>query len=713
MDIHRCRFVDYTPHTITAMAFSHASDTHQPSPHSLKLAVGRSNGDIEIWSPKHNWTHELTLPGARGRAIEGLVWAHAQGENPRLFSIGGSTFVTEWDLSLLRPKLNYDCNAGVVWCLDTNAAGDKLAVGCDDGSVVLVDISGGSGVMEHDLICQRQDLRVLGIKWHDADLLVGGCADGKVRCWAAQGDSRGRIVSSMKVDKLRTELTLVWSIVCLPQRGQFVTGDSTGAVKVWDAKTFTLLQGFTAHEADVLTLAKDYSGSTIYSAGIDRKIHQYTWLQGQKKKSLRWIHSVSRLLHSNDVRALAMYESKTQNLLVSGGVERAMIVQHSDHFLQGSYKKVLMLQQLLNIRVRGLSKLVALFQDQTVKIWRILENEGKHKLVAKLSLADDDNITSVSVGVSAGALSFLAVATINTVKVFALTETELKLKVRKIRDEAFSEVVSGAKNVQIYDHANLLVHTPEDELYRFTISEQGIELDDEIESVAEKSSETKAGYDFCNSIKHLVISHDFSAVVVARFDNTVEVLPLNGNQGYVVTKLSSPVHLMDITGANTLVVLTDENKLLELSLEENSPRLLTDWSQRNSENTPASLAKSIDKPQGLFVEQRKVWVYGSDWLAFFDLDLDLDKVTPKNRKRTRDGENKDKEDNEEEKDEEKDDEKSEIEQYSKRKLPFWLTRKYRPILKVAVWGDNEITVVEREAFSLPTTSAFEAAHLKV
>lgn len=720
MDIHRCRFVDYTPHTITSLAFSHSSDAATPSPAGLRLAVGRSNGDIEIWNPRYNWTHELTLPGARGRAIEGLVWAHAADENPRLFSIGGSTYITEWDLSTGRPRANYDCNAGVVWCVDANASGDKLAVGCDDGSVVIVDLAGGRGVMEHDIICQRQDLRVLGIKWYGDDLLIGGCADGKVRCWAAKGETRGRLVNSMKVDKSKTESTLVWSIVALPSREQFVTGDSTGAVKFWDAKTFTLLQGFTVHEADVLSLARDASGEKVYSAGIDRKIHQYSWLENSKKKSSKWIHSYNRLLHLNDVRSLAAFESKAYNFLVSGGVERSIIVQSAENFANGPYKKILMNQQISNISVCAESKLVALFQDQTVKVWRILEDEVKHKLVTKLSLADDDNITSISIGEPVDGISYMAVSTINSVKVFELSDSGNKLKVRKIRDSTFDEVISGAKRVLIFDENNLLIHTPEDEIYKFTISESSIELEDEIESVAEPTSEVKAGFDHFNSIKQLTLSSDHSQVIVARFNNTIEVLPLTGDQdAYVLTKLSSAIHLMDVVDKNNLVVITEENKLYELTMEKDASKLLSEWSQRNSEVMPLQFLKLEDKPQGMFVDNRKVWVYGSQWLAFFDLTVNFEVsklYASKARKRNRDGLSIKPDDGfkgevlSAVKDHEEDEE---VYSHSKPKKLFWITDKYRPILKVDCWGENEITVVEREAFALPTTSAFEAPLLRI
>ena len=57
----QCRFVDYQPPKITALAFSHVSNPEQPTPESLLLAVGRSNGDIDIWSPAHDWVQKSVL----------------------------------------------------------------------------------------------------------------------------------------------------------------------------------------------------------------------------------------------------------------------------------------------------------------------------------------------------------------------------------------------------------------------------------------------------------------------------------------------------------------------------------------------------------------------------------------------------------------------------------------------------------------------------
>lgn len=735
MDIHRCRFVDYTPHSVTALAFSHPSASAAHPPKGLRLAVGRSNGDIEIWSPRANWTHDLTLPGARGRTVEGLVWATPKNSTqvPRLFSIGGSTYITEWDLRTLRPKANYDCNAGVIWCIDVNSSGNQLAVGCDDGSVVLVDISGGPGVMEHHMICQRQDQRVLGLAFYGDNMIVAGCADALVRCWQVAPDNDetrdrvGRLVGTMKVDRSKTESTLVWTVLAFPERGQFVTGDSTGSIKVWDAKHFTMTQNFNAHEADVLCLARNAAGDKFFSAGIDKKIHHFTCLRPKlgsiesKKQKARWIDNGSRLMHANDVRAMAVYESKSFGVLVSGGAERSFIVQEVESFESGPFKKILMDQQVSNIDVQSQSRLIALFQDQTVKIWRLTDH--RHKLVAKLTLADDDNITSISIGEEfESGKHILAVATINSVKIFVLESDSLKMIVNKIRDDGFDEAVAGGKRVWVYNKSKLLVLTPDDEFYKFSMESNKIELEDEIESIDESTESvvTKSGLDYINSIRLVSMSPDHSLIVMARFNDAVEVLPLEGNfKAFLLTKPSTSVHLMDVTVNNTVVVMTQENKVYEFCLKQGG-RLLTEWSENNSDNVPVALLKQTQKPMGLFVNDKRVWIYGSTWMAFIDLTKNLKHAVSRGSvKRNRNGLAINNEDEVDEhivkelaRNDDEDDEQMDNDDDSKDKPAFWITQKYRPILKVAA-VQQDLLVVERDAFALPQSLAFDTPVYRV
>ncbi|KAG7193004.1 U3 small nucleolar RNA-associated protein [Scheffersomyces spartinae] len=743
MEIHRCRFVDYTPHTITATAFSHDSGLHLGASSELRLAVGRSNGDIEIWNPQHGWKHELILPGSKGRSIEGLVWAVQPNETPRLFSVGGSTYITEWDLKSGRPLANYDCNSGIIWSIDINKDNTKLAIGCDDGSVVIVDITGGPGLLEHDMICQRQNLRVLSIKWANNERLVGGCADARIRCWSASGETRGRLTGTARVDKSKTESTLVWSVVVLPDKGQVVSGDSTGSVKFWDLENFTLLQSFKVHDADVLCLTKDSQQEKIFSAGVDRKIHQFTLIS--TSKNTRWVHSFNRLLHSNDVRTMSTFECKGYSLLVSGGVERAIVVQKLDQFQDGKYRKLLINQQHSNVVVNKENNLIALFQDQQVKIWSLVDE--KHKLVAKLTLADDENITSIDFNRDA---SLLVVATLSSIKVFELSvaSTNGKLKVLKLRDLEFSTMIDGAKQVKLYGGNKLLVLTTEDELYKFGINEeeQKITLEGEIETVATVKSSPSRIQHF-HSINKMAIWKD--VLVVSRFDGSIEVYSLGEgleSDGYLLTRLSVTANLLEFSDANKLLVVTDENKLYEFYItsdakNSNNNSLLTDWSKRNSEYPPRQFVLSENRPQGMFVKDNRCWIFGSTWVAFFDLTLNIPMtklnqgVTSKKRNRDGlsignasvvddqlvDGSNDVYDSNNVEllelslkqrqidklRNGEDDDENDGV----KDKIPFWFTSKYRPIMTVGDFGDDSILIIERPQLMLPNTAAFNLPKL--
>lgn len=757
MYIHRCRFVDHSPHTITSSVFSHASSSSQVPPAELRLAVGRSNGDIEIWNPRNNWNHELTLPGARGCSIDGLCWSSTS-EYPslRLFSIGGSTYITEWDLTTGYPLKNYDCNAGIIWSIDVNSEGTSLAVGCDDGSVVVIDISGGPGSLEHKFICQRQDLKVLCIKWFNDDRLIGGCADARIRCWSAAGEARGRILGVMRVDKSKTESTLVWSIAILPNRSQIVSGDSTGGVKFWDAKYFTLLQSFKVHDADVLCLALDSNQEKLFSAGVDRKIHEFSHFRNNGKPS-RWIHDSSRLLHSNDVRTLSIYESKICNFLVSGGVESSIVIQSVAQFQEGKYRKLDLSQCNPNIVVNAKKQMIVKWQDQTIKIWQTFltdDLQNKHKLVAKLLLKDEENINGVSINEDG---TLLAVSRLSSVKFFRLApkEKSMALKVSRIQDESFLNLIEGAKRTVFYSQNEILILTTSEELYRFEIDadQNRISLKGELTfpSITDKL-QPKLPYKNC--IKNLVISSDSRKIAISRFNRSIEILPVHKDdfEPFILIRLSILPHLISFSDNNdSLVVLADDNKIYEFNCEnrghEGGGSLLTLWSKRNSEFIPKQFLNLEEKPQGIFAEpnSKRIWVYSSSWLSYFDLSSNIPINTKYRnshnsalRKRSKDGltinrfndesrlsDNEDNIDTIEENDvleeslkqgqSEKLRQKIEHEEESLDSSgdskPFWLTMKYRQLMLADIFGDG-IIIIEKPPFT-STGASFELPKLKV
>ena len=66
----------------------------------------------------------------------------------------------------------------------------------------------------------------------------------------------------------------IWALAMLPN-GQLVSGGGTGRVQFWDTRRGTLLQEFTEHNADVLTIAVSPDGESVFAAGIDERIAMF------------------------------------------------------------------------------------------------------------------------------------------------------------------------------------------------------------------------------------------------------------------------------------------------------------------------------------------------------------------------------------------------------------------------------------------------------
>ncbi|KAK9470637.1 quinon protein alcohol dehydrogenase-like superfamily [Dipodascopsis tothii] len=641
MNIQRCRFVDYAPHSITALAFSHESaSAGERAPASLRLAVGRSNGDIELWNPRWGWVHEKTFKGGKNRSIEGLVWSRGD-DGLRLFSIGGSTAVTEWDLETGLPLAHHDCNAGIVWSIAASPDGTSLGVGCDDGSVVVVDIAGGRGVLEHKRILQRQKSRVLSLAWRDATQVIGGCADGRVRIWAAAAapgapaETAGRLVSTMRIDRATGEDTLVWSVLAIRNGKTIVTGDSTGSVKFWDATHFSLLQSFRAHAADVLCLAANRAGNTVFSAGVDRKIVKYAVVDD---KLSRWANMSSRLLHAHDIRALASYEAKGSSFLISGGVERTIVVNSIKNFADGLFRKIPIAPQRPCVAAVAASRLVALWTDNQVKIWSVQkEGDRPKRLVAKLTFNSEENITHGAISADG---RYLAVATNAETKLFALTAKKDKaLHVRKI--EAKGLAGRGAIAVAFDPTgARLAVVSPEADvgLYALPVDD---EVTDEVVELERPETEAAdaavaAQLPYLSLVNLVAFSDDGRYVVVSAPSGAVDVFDTRARaHAWTLPRLAAtPTAVRFLPDNDTLAVVTAEVKLLLFSVESQA---LTPWSRRNSNLLPREFLSVVDKCCGIFSEtaagvENRVWMWGATWLAFVDISRDILATRPPKRK---------------------------------------------------------------------------------
>jgi U3 small nucleolar RNA-associated protein 4 len=342
MDIHRCRFVPYPASAINAVAFSHSSLPARKKGQggvSVRLAIGRTNGDIEIWNPLNGqWLQELVIPGGKDRSIDGLVWVNDQDETAgdgkrtagrsRLFSIGYTTTVTEWDLEKSRAKKHASGQHGDIWCLGaqplpregspaSNTVDQKLVAGTVDGSLVLYSTGDDDLRFERVLVrTPSKKVKMVSITFQSRQVVIVGCSDSTIRAYDMRNGTTLRKMALGRDLAGGAKDIIVWSLKCLPN-GDIVSGDSTGQLCIWDGKTYSQAQRIQSHNQDVLSLATSADGSEIISGGMDRRTVLYRPMSGDEDS--RWTKVWHRRYHSHDVKAMASFEGNGMSVVVSGG----------------------------------------------------------------------------------------------------------------------------------------------------------------------------------------------------------------------------------------------------------------------------------------------------------------------------------------------------------------------------------------------------------
>ncbi|KAJ5094554.1 hypothetical protein N7456_010415 [Penicillium angulare] len=509
MDIHRCRFVSYNPQAINSLAFSHppSADLAGRGVPTLRLAIGRANGDIEIWNPMRGaWFQESVLRGGRDRSIEGLTWTLDPVEDGpdgsklpgqlRLFSIGYSAAVTEWDIEQGRPLRHSSGNYGEIWCLaaqprwqptkrgkdgkflppaEGEYTGQHLAAGCADGSIVILSTADNDLKFLRLMRPSTKRARVLSVTFQNRHTIVAGYADSSIRLFDIRNGQQLRTISLGKGPAGGPKEMLVWSVKCLPD-GTIVSGDSAGEIRFWDAKNYSLIQRIQSHLADVLDVAVSSNGETVISGGADQRTVVYRKQDGEKgDKKSRWAELMHRRYHSHDVKTFAVYETKDISIAVSGGPDATPVVLPLREFGKEHHRKLSNLPQIPQLTSSPASRLVMSFWDREISLWRVSrgptsvhENlDGqRHRLVGKVMVQGEENITSAALS-SDGKI--LIVATVSDVKMFSVRrrkgDEKGSLRIQKV-DVPKVLSTDGARLVKISpDSRWLSVIRPNSDVY--------------------------------------------------------------------------------------------------------------------------------------------------------------------------------------------------------------------------------------------------------
>ncbi|KAF2834292.1 WD40 repeat-like protein [Patellaria atrata CBS 101060] len=436
MDLHRSRFVPYPSSAINTLAFSSSGK----APSDVKLAIGRANGNIEIWNPLQGaWACEIVLTGGKDRSVEGLAWIQepdtvevdtgvTTAGQFRLFSIGYSSSVTEWDLTTGLPLQHSSGNHSEVWCIAAQPrevqnksptegySGQNIVAGCADGTLVLLSTTDGElRFQKHISRPTGKRSRVLSLAFQNRNTIVAGYADSTIRVYDWRNGKLIRTISLGTATAPAPREILVWAVKCLPN-GDIVSGDSSGEVRFFDGRSYTQLQHISGHEADILDIATSRDGQIVYSAGMDRRTTVYN-LQGGK----RWAKIASRRYHEHDVKTMAVYESRSMSVVASGGVDTNLLILPLRQFCSENHRTLSGLPQTPPVASAPEARVFLSWWNREIRIWQLHERnreEEQPKLLSKLMIKGEENISSVSIS---GDGKLLAVGTSAEVKVFRVS----------------------------------------------------------------------------------------------------------------------------------------------------------------------------------------------------------------------------------------------------------------------------------------------------
>ncbi len=211
--------------------------------------------------------------------------------------------VTPVDDGIAAVSPPFQGNSGPVWSVAAGPDGKTLAMGLEDGRVIVYDIEG----RKVRYVLEEHSGPVWGIDFFpDGKRFVSASDDGTVKIWEL--DKRKSLTSLPNNSGVR-------SVAVAGHGRSIATGDCSGAVIVWDVAEQKPLKQY-AHGGTVTAIAFDEHGMTVASAGSDKTIKIWN-LQNEDPMPRLTLPG-----HKGPIYAVAL--SPDDNLIASAGWDGAI-----------------------------------------------------------------------------------------------------------------------------------------------------------------------------------------------------------------------------------------------------------------------------------------------------------------------------------------------------------------------------------------------------
>lgn len=330
--LHRCRQISSQTSYIQTLSLSLDETT---------LAVGRDNGNIELWKTTPNFFCQRVIPHSSS-GIRKILFANSD----QIVVVSLDGYVRTWSISGIPTLLlSFSSGGGSIWDAEFDASGNFLAVCCEDGTVRIFD---SAFILKGVLKGATQ--RLLAVSWsknssispRGTPTIWASSYEGKVFGWdIAQflQDENSRhfraAFTSVPVSHITITKGFAWCIVTTPNN-EIITGNSNGKVAVWDQITGTLIQTLVRLLYDVISVQLSGDLQTLIAAGVDHDIIMWkrNYINGRFEDFIETshrqdcTHDIQHLLISKKkhlFRARPSHQEFSDYVILAGGIDRNLV----------------------------------------------------------------------------------------------------------------------------------------------------------------------------------------------------------------------------------------------------------------------------------------------------------------------------------------------------------------------------------------------------
>lgn len=142
----------------------------------------------------------------------------------------------------------------------------RFFIGCEDGSILLVDISGERFTVIEKLVGHSASARALYFE-SSSRVLISGSHDHSIRIWkgGASGYKSVALITGGPSSKIK-------SLTFLPNVRQLISGHENGALAFWNVSKGTLVNVIQPHRGGVVKLQRNSTGETFRSVSRDGQV---------------------------------------------------------------------------------------------------------------------------------------------------------------------------------------------------------------------------------------------------------------------------------------------------------------------------------------------------------------------------------------------------------------------------------------------------------